>query len=224
LWLWLRPGPDTAEVSSPRPTTTTLAAPTPAPAPVRPILVTTPETPALPTRSPAPTPVSPLPTALPPEPTLATSGTRRTGVAPSPGSMPTATAIPAPTPAPIPTPSPAAQPATARPVGYPFRLNDRIDVGTPVVGPITLLGARFTTPRPGELELDLDFVCAKGHDQLVSYEATILDEAGQALLTLRGKKGVEEKDKGTAKVRQPLPPGLMDAARSFRVTFTSVPD
>jgi hypothetical protein len=93
-----------------------------------------------------------------------------------------------------------------------------------MVGPITLWGARFNTTKPGELQLSLDFECAKGKDQLVSYEATVLDGTGQVLLTFRGEKGVEEKDKGTAKARRPVSSGVLDAAKSFRVTFTSVPD
>jgi len=222
LWLWLRPGPGTAGVSSPRPMARAAQGPAaPGAAQVEPVPVETPETlPRPEARSPGPAPASPLPTVPPPQPALATSKTRSAAVAANASSPPPATATPEPTPPPA-TQPPAPPP---RPAGHPFRLNDRIDVGSPVVGPITLRGARFNTPRPGELELSLDFECAKGKDQMVSYEATLLDEAGQALLTLRGKKGLEEKDRGTAKLRGPAAPGVLEAARSFRVTFASVPD
>ncbi len=107
---------------------------------------------------------------------------------------------------------------------HPFRLNAPIDVGAPVVGPVTLRGVRFNLTPSSELDLLLDFQCAKGHDQIVTYEVALFDEAGQVVLTLRGKKGIEEKDKSTFKLKQKVAPNLMDAVKAFRVTFTSIND
>ena len=115
-------------------------------------------------------------------------------------------------------------PASARPPGHPFRVGEKIDVGAPQVGPVILLGVSFKATRPDELEVQLEFQCVKGKDQMVTYEVVILDGAGALLLSVKGKKGVEEKEHATFKPKQRVDPGLFETARSFRVTFSSVPD
>ena len=89
---------------------------------------------------------------------------------------------------------------------------------------MTLLGVTFKATRPDELDAQIEFLCAKGHDQAVTYELVLLDSAGAPLLSVKGRKVVEEKDHGTAKIKQQVDPGLFETARSFRVTFSSVPD
>ena len=103
-------------------------------------------------------------------------------------------------------------------------MGEKIDVGGPQVGPVKLLGVTFKATRPDELEIQLEFQCDKGKDQMVSYEVALLDGAGAPLLSVKGKKGVEEKDRATLKLKQRVDPGLFETARSFRVTFSSVPD
>jgi len=91
-------------------------------------------------------------------------------------------------------------------------------------GPVTLLSAQFKSLKTDELESALEFQCAKGKDQAVIYEVTLLDQAGAPIATLKDKKVIEEKDKATFKRKQMLPPGTIEKARSFTVSFTSAPD
>ena len=89
---------------------------------------------------------------------------------------------------------------------------------------MTLRGVRFNLTKESDLEVLLDFQCAKSHDQMVTFEVVLFDGAGQTVLTFRGKKGVEEKDKATFKVKQKVAPSLVDSVKAFRVTFTTVDD
>ena len=223
-WLWLRRGPDEVEGPSAGPTTlsTMAVAPSPlgtaAPAPdAAPTAVPVRETPPLPV-SPSPRPV--VVVAPTPTPPRATSAARVTTPAPSA----TVSSAPTPEPTPTPTPAPVAHAPAPPPDAHPFRLNAPIDVGAPTVFPVTLRGVRFNLTPASDLELLLDFQCAKSHDQMVTFEVVLFDGAGQAVLTLRGKKGIEEKDKTTFKVKQKVAPNLVDSVKAFRVTFTTVED
>jgi hypothetical protein len=227
-WLLLRRGSDQVEGLSPEPTT--LATPAIAPSPLGPAAPTPGETPtAVPARETPPPPASPSPrpavvVAPTPAPPRATPEARLTTPAPSAAVSNAPTLKPTPTPEPTPTPVPVA-PAPAPPRdAHPFRLNAPIEVGAPVVGPVTLRSVRFNLTPSSELDLQLDFQCAKSHDQIVTYEVVLFDGAGQAVLTLRGKKGIEEKEKSTFKLKQKVAPNLVDTVKSFRVTFSSVND
>ena len=173
--------------------------------------------------SPPAAPVLPSPSPAEPRAARATPETRARPVA-APVTTPPATSTLMPEPQPVPaTPLPPL-PAAARSPGHPFRVGEKIDVGGPQVGPVKLLGVAFKATRPDELEVQLEFECVKGKDQMVSYEVVLLDGTGAPLLSVRGRKGVEEKDRATFKPKQRVAPGLFEAARSFRVTFSSVPD
>jgi hypothetical protein len=89
---------------------------------------------------------------------------------------------------------------------------------------VTLRSVRFNLTPASDLEVLLDVKCAKSHDQMVTFEVVLFDGAGQTVLTFRGKKGVEEKDKATFKVKQKVAPSLVDSVKAFRVTFTTVDD
>jgi hypothetical protein len=111
------------------------------------------------------------------------------------------------------------------PDAHPFRLGaPPIDVGASTVFPVTLRGVRFIQTPASDLEVLLDFQCAKSHDQMVTFEVVLFDGKGQAVLTFRGKKGVEEKDKATFKVKQKVASSVVDSVKAFRVTFTTVDD
>jgi hypothetical protein len=230
-WLWLRRVPDQVEGPSAEPTTraTTAVAPleTPTPAPV--------ETPtAVPVRETPPPILPPSPSTSAPRPGLAGTPTptppRATPAARVTTPAPYATVSSnAPTPEPPPTPTPAPAPVTTAPApppdAHPFRLGaPPIDVGAPTVFPVTLRGVRFIQTPASDLEVLLDFQCAKSHDQMVTFEVVLFDGKGQAVLTFRGKKGVEEKDKATFKVKQKVASSVVDSVKAFRVTFTTVDD
>jgi serine/threonine-protein kinase len=200
-WLWLRRGPGEAEGTSPEPTT--LATPPVAPSPLGTV---------------APAPVE-APTPMPPRVTPAARVTT-----PAPSTTVSSAPTPEPTPTPTPTPGPVASLPAPPPDAHPFRLSAPIDVGAPTVFPVTLRSVRVNLNAASDLELLLDVQCAKSHDQMVTFEVVLFDGAGRAVLTFRGKKGVEEKDKATFKVKQKVPPGLVDSVKAFRVTFTTVDD
>jgi len=162
----------------------------------------------------------------------------------SPSTVPTVPRAPQPTPEArrMPTPALAAPSTTlaaepepanvtippttppARPAGHSFRLGERIDVGGPQVGPVTLLGVTFKATRPDEVEALLEFQCLKGKDQMVTYELSLLDLAGAPLLAIKGRKDVEENERATSKQKVRVSPGLIEATKSFRVSFSAVPD
>jgi serine/threonine protein kinase len=197
--------------------------------------------------SPAPA-LSPLPTADQTPVTWPTPGTvtaTDSGALPAPS--PTASGAPLPSPAktasthptsPAPvvpqtsvsvaptTPPSAPVPSTAPtlPKGaHAFRLNEKAAMGI-TEGLVTLLTAQFKSGKLDEVEAQLEFQCAKGHDQSVTYSVALLDASGASLATLKDKKTIEEKDKATFKHKQPLPPGTLDNVRAFTVTFTSASD
>ena len=216
FWAWQRP-------SAP-PDPPTVASLPPSPEGKLPASVPTPLAAVAPNgraASPSPSaaaPVPPSPGPSVPRPARATSDALATPV-PAPATT-TLTAEPQPASATtLPPP-----PASARPPGHPFRVGEKIDVGAPQVGPVILLGVSFKATRPDELEVQLEFQCVKGKDQMVTYEVVLLDGDGALLLSVKGKKGVEEKDHATFKPRQRVDPRLFETARSFRVTFSSVPD
>ena len=91
-------------------------------------------------------------------------------------------------------------------------------------GPTTLLTAQFKSGKLDEIEALLEFQCAKGHDQSVTYAVVLLDAAGAPLATIKDKKKIEEKEKDTFKHKQALPPGTIDNIRAFSVAFTSASD
>jgi serine/threonine protein kinase len=123
-----------------------------------------------------------------------------------------------------PTPGAATPSATTLPKGaHTFRLNEKTVMGLSD-GPVSLLTAQFKSGKLDEVETLLEFQCAKGHDQSVTYSVALLDASGASLATLKGKKTIEEKDKATFKHKQPLPPGTLDNIRAFTVTFTSASD
>ena len=124
-----------------------------------------------------------------------------------------------PTPVPVTTTLPP-PPATTLPAGHRFDLTKKIDVGLQV-GPVTLVGVVFKTTRPDELEAQLEFVCAKGKDQMVTFELVVRDAAGAALVTVKGKKGVEEKERASAKHKEHGWPGLL---RECAVVHRHVPE
>ena len=217
-WLWLRRGSDQAEVPSPEPTTLPTPAPSlpglpPTPAPVEPPT-------AGPARETPPPPVLASPRSVvvaAPAPPRGTPEARVTTLAAPPAAV-VSTPTPEPPPAPVPAP-----PAGPPPDAHPFLLSAPIDVGA-TVWPVTLRDVRFNLTPSSELELLLDFQCAKSHDQMVTYEVVLFDEAGRSVLTLRGKKGIEEKDKTTFKLKQKVAPSLVATFKAFRVTFTTVED
>ena len=224
FWAWQHPSapPDPPIVASPASAPdVTLAAPAPSPE----AAVIAEGTTARPSPSsavpPAPVPPSTSPSA--PRAARATPETRTTPVPAQATSTTVTTTLTAePPPASATTLPPP--PASARPPGHPFRVGEKIDVGAPQVGPVILLGVSFKATRPDELEVQLEFQCVKGKDQMVTYEVVILDGAGALLLSVKGKKGVEEKEHATFKPKQRVDPRLFETARSFRVTFSSVPD
>jgi len=115
----------------------------------------------------------------------------------------------------------AEEPSVAQ--GYPFQVNVRTAVGMEV-GPVQLKSAQFKQEKPGEIEALLDFYCYKGKDQSVSYEIAFLDAQGSPVFTTKATKGIEETDNRTFKKKQRIPQGLLDSVRTFKVSFSSVPD
>ena len=228
FWLWQR-SPDQVD-----PRMVVEASPSPAATPIEPVRppapVATPEAAGAtpyPSAVATPTPVSATP--LPPSATTTLPRPTRPTPEAHVASTPTVTTVAAaavptvePTPVPVTTTLPA-PPATTLAAGHPFHLLNKIDVGLQV-GPVTLTSAVFKSTRADELEVQLDFMCQKGKDQMVTYELLVRDAAGATLLTVRGRKGVEEKDKVSAKSKEHVGPGFFDTARSFTVSFLSVPD
>ena len=135
-------------------------------------------------------------------------------------STPPVAATPVPEPVAAPAPPPPAPPKDA----HLFRMNAAMPIGPQVVVPVTLTSARFNNTKPDEIELQLAFECAKGHDQMVTWDVELFDETGKVLLTINGRNGIEEEDKVTFKKKQKVAASLMDAVKAFRVKFTTKDD
>jgi serine/threonine-protein kinase len=209
VWVWPRGegptlGPTESSPPSPGPVT---------PPPTLPALSSPP--PALPAK----TGLAPIPSPHPPQTTPRGTPEPGAGVPPTlaPATPPPTLAASPPTAPPTTTPTPG------KPADYPFGLNEKILVGS-TVHPVELRQARFLRSKPDELESQLEFHCAKGKDQAVTYELTLLDENGNEVLNVKGRETVEEKDKATFKPKRKVVPGQVESIKSFRVTFTTEPD
>ena len=117
-------------------------------------------------------------------------------------------------------PSVASPPAD---IGTPWELGRRIPIAASA-GPVSAEFVRFKVLPKGDLEVQLEVRCAKGHDQSLNWEVVVLGEAGEPLAKVEGEEGIDEGDQATMRKKQKLAPGLLAAARGFRVRLRSADD